>query len=136
MKEHIQYDYLFDNHFNELKELEMATQRIGIVTQMDPFVGKYFSVEHIRRHILGQKDTEYKEMDKQIRKEIDSGLAIDPAQTNMLDTMTSQNTAFQPEIGTIQADDAAERQELAADAATEREVDKAKKMPSPSSNTK
>ena len=36
MQEHIQFDYLFDNHFNELKELEMVTQRMAMVTQMDP----------------------------------------------------------------------------------------------------
>ena len=71
-----------------------------------------------------------------MRKEISAGLAIDPAQTNMLDTMSQQNTALAPEIQGIQADDAAERQELAADAAVEREVDREKKMPSPSTNTK
>ena len=110
MKEHIQYDYLFDNHFNELKEIEMMNQRMMSVTQMDPFVGKYFSVEYVRRNILGQKDKDFKEMDKQMQKEIASGLAIDPAQTNMLDTMSSQNTAFAPEIAGIQADDSAERE--------------------------
>ena len=136
MKEHIQYDYLFDNHFNELKEIEMMNQRMITVTQMDPFVGKYFSIEHIRRHILGQKDADFKEIDKQMRKEIDSGLAIDPAQTNMLDTMTQQNTAFQPEITGIQADDAAERNEIAADSAAEREVKQAKALPKPSSSNK
>ena len=136
LKEHIQYDFLFDNHFNELKEIEMMNQRMMTVTQMDAFVGKYFSVEYIRRQILGQKDTEFKEIDKQMRKEINAGLAIDPAETNMLDTMAQQNTAMAPEISGIQADDAAERQELAADAASEREVDKMKQMPSPSSSTK
>ena len=136
MKEHIQYDYLFDNHFNELKEIEMMNQRMMTVSQMDPFVGKYFSVEYIRRQILGQKDTEYKDIDKQMRAEIASGIAIDPAQTNLMDTMAQQNTAFQPEIGEIQAQDAAERETISADAAAEREVDKAKKMPSPSTNNK
>ena len=77
-----------------------------------------------------------KEIDKQMKGDIASGLAIDPAETNMLDQMSQQNTAFAPEIQGMQADDAAERAELAADAATEREVDKAKKMPSPSANTK
>jgi len=136
MKEHIQYDYLFDNHFNELKEIEMMNQRMMSVTQMDPFVGKYFSVEYVRRHILGQKDSDYKEIDKQIKKEIASGLAIDPAQTNMLDTMSQQNTAFQPEIGEIQAQDAAEREAEAADAGVDREIKKAKAMPKPSPTTK
>ena len=136
MKEHIQYDYLFDNHFNELKEIEMMNQRMMSVTQMDPFVGKYFSVEYVRRHILGQKDKDYKEMDKQMQAEIASGLAIDPAQTNMMDTMTQQNTAFQPELQDIQAQDSAEREAEAADAGVDREVDKAKRMPKPPSNTK
>ena len=136
MKEHIQYDYLFDNHFNELKKIEMMNQRMMTVTQMDPFVGKYFSVDYVRREILGQTDKDVKEIDKQMKSDIASGLAIDPAQQNMLDTMTQQNTAFSPEIQGMQADDAAERTELAADSAADREVDKAKKMPSPSSNNK
>jgi hypothetical protein len=136
MKEHIQYDFLFDNHFNELKEIEMMTQRIAVVTQMDPFAGKYFSVEYIRRHVLNQTDKTFSEIDKQMKKEIKSGLAIDPAQTNMLDTMASQNSAFGPEISNIQAQDAASREAEAADASVDREVDKAKKMPKPSANTK
>ena len=136
MKEHIQYDYLFDNHFNELKEIEMMNQRMMTVSQMDPFVGKYFSVEYIRRHVLNQKDTEYKDIDKQMRAEISSGLSIDPAETNAMAQMTAANTALAPEIQDQQAQDAAERQELAADAASEREVKKAKSMPSPSTNNK
>ena len=136
MKEHIQYDFLFDNHFNELKEIEMMTQRIAVVTQMDPFVGKYFSVEHIRRHVLNQTDKTFSEIDKQMKKEIKSGLAIDPAQTNMLDTMQQQNSAFGPEISNIQAQDAASREAEAADAGIDREVDKAKRMPKPPANTK
>ena len=136
MKEHIQYDYLFDNHFNELKEIEMMNQRMMTVSQMDPFVGKYFSVEYIRRHVLNQKDTEYKDIDKQMKAEISSGLSIDPTETNAMAQMTAANTALAPEIQDQQAQDAAERQELAADAASEREVSKAKKMPSPSTNNK
>jgi len=136
MKEHIQYDFLFDNHFNELKEIEMMNQRMMAVTQMDPFVGKYFSVEYVRRNILGQKDKDFIEIDKQMKKEISSGLAIDPAQTNMMDTMSQQNTAFQPELQDMQAQDAAAREAEAADDSVDREVDKAKRMPKPPSNTK
>jgi hypothetical protein len=120
MEEHIQYDYLFDNHFNELKELEMMTQRIGIVTQMDPFVGKYFSSEYIRKEILGQTDQEYKDMDKQIKKDIKNGIALDPAMMNQFDAMERENTAFQPEIDSMEAD-----------AANEREIEKMKAAPKP-----
>ena len=136
MKEHIQYDYLFDNHFNELKEIEMMNQRMMTVTQMDPFVGKYFSVEYVRRHILGQKDSDFKEIDKQMRGEIASGLAIDPAETNAMDQLTAANTALAPEIAAQQADDAAERDAEAQDASMEREIKKAKAMPKPASNNK
>ena len=120
MEEHIQYDYLFDNHFNELKELEMMTQRIGIVTQMDPFVGKYFSSEYIRKQILNQTDQEYKDMDKQIKKDIKNGVALDPAMMNQFDAMERENTAFQPEIDSMEAD-----------AANEREIEKMKAAPKP-----
>jgi len=136
MKEHIQYDYLFDNHFNELKKIEMMNQRMMTVTQMDPFVGKYFSVDYVRREILGQTDKDVKEIDKQMKGDIASGLAIDPSQQNMLDTMTQQNTAFGPEIQGMQADDAAERNELAADSAADREVKQAKALPKPSASNK
>ena len=120
MKEHIQYDFLFDNHFNELKNIEMMNQRMMTVTQMDPFVGKYFSIEHVRRHILGQKDKDFREMDKQMNQEIDQGLVMDPQDVNTFDTMDRQNTAFQPEIQAQQADDAVER-----------ELDKEKRTPKP-----
>ena len=125
MKEHIQYDFLFDNHFNELKQIEMMNQRMMTVTQMDPFVGKYFSIEHVRRHILNQKDADYKEMDQQMTREIESGLVMSPADVNTFDTMDRQNAAFQPEIEKEIADDEHQK-----------ELEKIKSAPKPSNNTK
>ena len=129
MQEHIQYDFLHDNHFNELKEIEMLTQRMGLVTQMDPFVGKYYSVDYIRRHVLGQKEKDLKEMDKQIQSEINSGLVMDPTQVNMFDTMDRQNAAFSPELQGIQADDSFDREQDSADANLDRELQKQKSLP-------
>ena len=79
MKEHIQFDYIADNYFTELKEIEIRNERMNEVNQMDPYVGKYFSIEHIRRQILKQTDVEMKEIDKQIEKEMEEGLISDPA---------------------------------------------------------
>ena len=93
MEEHIQYDFLFDNHFNELKEQEMMLQRMNLVTQMDPFLGKYFSVDYIRRQILQQTEKEMKEMDKQIAGDIEAGVAMNPADLNTFDMMDRQNDA-------------------------------------------
>ena len=48
----------------------MMNQRMMTVTQMDPFVGKYFSVEYVRKNILGQTNKDMREIDKQNEKEI------------------------------------------------------------------
>ena len=125
MAEHIQYDYIHDNHFNELKELEMETSRINLVTQMDPYVGKYYSVDYIRRSVLGHKDEDIKEQDKLMSKEIDAGIVADPADLNTFDMMDRQNSAYQPEIYAQQADDAHER-------SLEASKEQAKLKPAPS----
>ena len=131
MQEHIQWDWLFDNHFNELKELEMVTQRMAMVAQMDPFVGKYFSVEHIRRQILQQNETEYKELDKQMKAEIESGLAMDPIDVTTLDTMDRQNVAYQPEIDAAAQDNQAVLDQARADDDHKKEMQKIKAQPKP-----
>ena len=136
MKEHIQYDFLFDNHFNELKEKELQMQRIQLATQMDVFVGKYFSIEYIRKHILEQSEKEYKEIDKQMQREIDRGLAMDPIDVTQMDQMDRMNTAYAPEIQSQQADDQAAINQAAADDAFEKQLKMAKSQPTPTSNTK
>ena len=99
----------------------MMMQRITLATQMDPFVGKYFSTEYIRRKILMQTENEYKEIDKQMKSDIDTGLAIDPVQVNMLDDLEQQNKAFQPELQSAEADAAAEREIKKLEAAPKKE---------------
>ena len=136
MKEHIQFDFLFDNHFNELKEIEMMNQRMITVTQMDPFVGKYFSTQYVRSNILGQTNKDMREIDKQMATDITSGLALDPAEMNTLDQLNVANQALAPEIQAMQADDDAERQSKADDEALARDLKRAKSAPKPSTNNK
>ena len=78
MKEDIQYDYIFDNHFSELKESELLTERMNLVNMVEPYIGKYFSIEYIRRQILKQTDQEMEEIDLQIESEKELGLIVDP----------------------------------------------------------
>ena len=78
MKEHIQYDYLYDNHFTELKNLEMMNESYKILAQMDPYVGKYFSVEHIRKKFSVKLRSKEKEMDAEMASDIKTGMVIDP----------------------------------------------------------
>ena len=88
MKEHIQYDYLYDNHFTELKNLEMMTEKLNVIAAMDPYVGKYFSTQYIRTEILGQTEIQMEEMDVQMKDDIESGRVIDPATQTQLDQDT------------------------------------------------
>ena len=78
MEEHIQYDFLYDNHFAELKDAELLNERLNMVQVAEPYVGKYFSQDYVRRKILRQTDEEIIEQDKIIKKEIKDGIIPDP----------------------------------------------------------
>ena len=79
MSEHIQYDFLYDNHFSELKEAELMTERLNLLQTAEPYVGKYYSQDYVRRKILRQTDVEILEQDKLIKDEIAKGIIPDPA---------------------------------------------------------
>jgi hypothetical protein len=79
INDHIQYDFLYDNQFAELKESEMLNERLGLVATMEPYIGKYFSVEYVRKKVLRQTDQEIIDIDAQIEKEIEEGIIPDPS---------------------------------------------------------
>jgi hypothetical protein len=79
MDEHIQYDFLYDNHFAELKEAELLNERLNMVQVAEPYIGKYFSQDYVRRKILRQTDIEIVEQDAIIKKEIEDGVIPDPS---------------------------------------------------------
>jgi hypothetical protein len=74
----IQYDFLQDGHFAELKQSEMMRDRIALVAEMRDMIGKFYSVEYIRKNVLKQSESEIQEMDKQIKQEIDNNIIQDP----------------------------------------------------------
>jgi len=78
MSDHIQYDFLYDNHFSELKEAELLTNRLTLATTIEPYIGKYYSTEYVRKKILRQTDSEIIEIDFQIEDEISKGILPDP----------------------------------------------------------
>jgi hypothetical protein len=79
MSEHIQYDFLYDNHFSELKDAELLNERLAMVQTAEPYIGKYYSQDYVRRNILRQTDMEIIEQDKLIEQEIKKGIIPDPA---------------------------------------------------------
>jgi hypothetical protein len=98
MSEHIQYDFLYDNHFSELKEAELLNERLTLAQTAEPYVGKYYSQDYVRRKILRQTDIEIIEQDKLIEKEIKEGKIPDPA---TIDPATGQpyETAANMDLG-------------------------------------
>jgi len=74
IKEHIQYSFLKDGYFAELKSAEILRERIGLAQEISPYVGKYYSVEYVRKYILQQTDEDILEIDSQIAGEIKQGI--------------------------------------------------------------
>ena len=79
MEDHIQYDFLYDNQFAELKESELMEGRLGMLATIEPYIGKYYSTEYVRKRILRQTDQEIEEIDTQIEDEIQKGIIPDPS---------------------------------------------------------
>ena len=78
LSDHIQYDFVYDNQFAELKESELMNERLGTLATIEPYIGKYYSQDYVRRKVLRQSDSEIEEIDKQIEKEIKDGTIPDP----------------------------------------------------------
>jgi hypothetical protein len=69
IKESIWYDFKKDNNFAEMREAELLRERLNLVATVDPYIGKYFSLEWVRKNVLQQSDDEIEEMQKQIEEE-------------------------------------------------------------------
>ena len=83
IKEYMVYDFKDDNHFQELKEIEILNERMTALQAINDYVGTYYSVEYVRRYVLRQSDTEIEEIDKQIEREkkddiMDDDAGLDP----------------------------------------------------------
>ena len=69
MKEHIQFDFLADGHFTELKNAELLQNRLDMLGQIESYVGTYFSKEYVRKNILRMTEHEIDEIENQIKDE-------------------------------------------------------------------
>jgi len=87
MEDHIQYDFIYDNQFAELKESELMEGRLGMLATIEPYIGKYYSTEYVRKRVLRQTDMEIEEIDIQIEDEIQKGIIPDPS---TLDPITGE----------------------------------------------
>jgi hypothetical protein len=69
MKDSIKYDFQRDNYYAEIKEQDMMNNRLAVLGIVDAYVGKYYSVEWIRKNVLRQTEEEIQEIDKQMAAE-------------------------------------------------------------------
>ena len=81
IQEHIQYDFLADGHFAELKDAELLENRLNALQNVEAYVGTFFSKEYVLKKVLRMNDTEIQEMRDQIKKEsqidpLDGGIVV------------------------------------------------------------
>ena len=89
IKEHIQYDYLKDGYFAELKNAEMLRERLSLANEVGPYIGKFYSIEYVRKYVLRQSDEDILEIDSQIADEISKGIIASPEGESMEDDDSS-----------------------------------------------
>ena len=69
IKEHIQYDFLQDGHFAELKEAELLKDRLEVLQTVESYVGTFFSKKWIQKNVLNMTELEIDDMQNEINKE-------------------------------------------------------------------
>jgi hypothetical protein len=74
VRDSINYDFIQDGHFAELKNTEMMRERLQLANEMRDYIGKFYSVEYVRKNVLKQNAREREDIDKQIKKEIEDGI--------------------------------------------------------------
>ena len=105
MSDHIQYDFLYDNHFAELKDAELMQERLGLVGTADAYIGNYYSVDFIRRKILRQTDDEIVEQNKLIKYEKEAGIIPPtPEEMEMAQTIIQSQAAANQNLGSTQTE--------------------------------
>lgn len=102
MKEEISYDFISDTHFTEMKEAEVLKERIGILGDIDSYVGKYYSELWVRKHVLRQTEDDIEQMDKEIEEErAAQGDNDDDEENDVVDREPKQQQRVQPPIPAI-----------------------------------
>lgn len=111
MRQYISYDYLKDAHFEELKNLEVLQDRLNLLRDAQDYVGKYFSIEYVRKNILGQTEADIDRLDQEMQFELEKGALAEPGD----DMGGMWDSFFQPTdkpLVTEEVEDVAEQLEL------------------------
>ncbi len=71
MKNDIVVDYVRDNHFTELKDLEILREKVQTLDMVNNYVDQYFSREWIMKNVLHFTDEDIDNMASQAQNEVD-----------------------------------------------------------------
>jgi len=97
MSDHIQYDYVYDNHFAELKETELMKERVALLQQVEPYIGKYYSTYYVRSKILRQSEDDILDINGQIDMERQTGII--PPPVPQIDPATGMTMDYVKDVG-------------------------------------
>jgi len=94
IKENVHYDFLRDNYYAELKEQEIVNARLGILQNIDIYVGKYFSLQYVRENVLQMTEEDIIKIEQEIADEEDMNVA---AQQDMAQDEQQPQSQPQPQ---------------------------------------
>ena len=72
-KEDIYYNYMKDNNFTEMRDAEILRERLSVLQTVDPYIGRYYSMEWVQKNVLQMDKETIAEMKKQIATEDAAG---------------------------------------------------------------
>ena len=98
MRQYISYDYLKDMHFDQLKQVELLNDQLNVLRDASEYVGKYFSIEYVRKVILGQTEEDIARIDREIMQEMEQAQIKDPDDAAMPMGMDFPEHVSSPEI--------------------------------------
>ena len=69
LRDTMRFNYAIDNHFAELKEQELIQDRLNMMRDAEDLVGRYYSKQYVKDHILRLTPDEQDRIEKEIKKE-------------------------------------------------------------------
>jgi hypothetical protein len=72
IQSNLRYDFMSDNHFEELKTSEILRERLGLLRDIDEYTGKYYSTDWVRKNVLYMTEDEIEKMTQDIKDEEES----------------------------------------------------------------
>lgn len=102
MRSYIKYDFQKDNYFSELKDQEILTSRLSLLSQVDQYTGRYFTKRWIQKNVLRMSDDDIEEMDAEIAEsdanDMDNRIADARSQPEIQDDEEEQSKQDKPQV--------------------------------------